>query len=76
MLDLLAGARSLCLTHTHTLSLSQSLTLTLSLSQHDRICNGAWIEQSNIASHAGLGVQLSISSGRVRVKNMKNGYVA
>ena len=39
-----------------------------------RISGKAWIEKSNIATHAGLGVLLSTSSGRVRVKTMKPGY--
>lgn len=41
-----------------------------------RISGRSWMEQSNITSHAGLGVQLSVSTGRVRVKAMKAGFPA
>ena len=41
-----------------------------------RIGGKAWIETSNVTSHAGLGVQMCTASGRVRVKAMKAGYPA
>ena len=39
-----------------------------------RLNNRTWLDKEAPARHAGLGVLLSTSSGRVRIKAMKPGY--